>query len=93
MYSWGDNTYGQLGLNDRLNRLEPTLIDELINKNITKIAIGDTFSVFCAEQGIAMICGNWRFLGNGDQQQQDWLRPKIIDGLLRFRFFWINYKS
>lgn len=43
VYSWGDNTYGQLGLNDRLNRLEPTLIDELNNKNITHIAIGIKF--------------------------------------------------
>ena len=37
MYTWGLNTFGQLGLGDRYTRLRPTLVAELQNVFITQI--------------------------------------------------------
>ncbi|KAI1708403.1 protein kinase domain-containing protein [Ditylenchus destructor] len=82
LYSWGDNKYGQLGHGDRKSRSNPTRIDAFDDKNVVKIAIGNTFSVFVLDQGIILACGNRRFVGNG-KLNDDWLKPKIIDGLLR----------
>jgi NIMA (never in mitosis gene a)-related kinase len=44
--------------------------------------VGETFSVFCADQGIAMICGNRKFAGI-DNLIEDVLSPRLIDNLLR----------
>ena len=41
LYSWGDNTYGQLGLGDTISRYEPTRIDI---KQVFKISAGSDFS-------------------------------------------------
>lgn len=70
------------GLGDRRTRQYPTKIETLDGKDITKIACGTNFSVFCGDRGIAMICGHRRYMGNG-KSNDDWLRPKLIDSLLR----------
>ncbi len=96
VYAWGDNRHGQLGLGDRRSRSQPTLVDGLTGKSIIKVAVGTTvpafnrpspdsgsrFSVFCAESGVVMICGHRRFTGI-DKQNDDLLKPKLMDSLLR----------
>uniref|UniRef100_A0A914YZ40 Regulator of chromosome condensation n=1 Tax=Panagrolaimus superbus TaxID=310955 RepID=A0A914YZ40_9BILA len=82
VYAWGDNKFGQLGLGDRRARLQPVRIEILDGKDITRIACGATFSVFCADRGIVMVCGNRKFTGNG-KTKEDYLKPKVIDSLLR----------
>lgn len=44
--------------------------------------LGATFSVFCVDQGIVMICGNQRFVGISNLID-DVLTPRLIDDLLR----------
>uniref|UniRef100_A0A914PTL3 non-specific serine/threonine protein kinase n=1 Tax=Panagrolaimus davidi TaxID=227884 RepID=A0A914PTL3_9BILA len=82
VYAWGDNKFGQLGLGDRRPRLQPVRIEILDGKDITRIACGSTFSVFVADRGIVMVCGNRKFTGNG-KTKEDYLKPKVIDSLLR----------
>ena len=46
VYACGLNTYGQLGVNDRINKLYPVEITALSGLGITELAAGYNFSVF-----------------------------------------------
>lgn len=52
VYGWGDNSYGQLGVGDQVNRPTPCLIEVLTGKSVAKLAAGKTFS----SMYIAYIC-------------------------------------
>ncbi|VDM41838.1 unnamed protein product [Toxocara canis] len=82
VYAWGDNGYGQLGLGDRKFRSEPVLVDSLTGKCVAKVAVGETFSLFCTDRGTALFCGNGKYSGDG-VRESDVLRPNLIDSLLR----------
>lgn len=43
VYSWGDNTHGQLGHGDRRVRTVPTLVDALQGKGVSRLAAGQKF--------------------------------------------------
>ena len=45
LYSWGDNSYGQLGLGDRNKRQLPIVIDSLSSCQIISIACGENHSL------------------------------------------------
>lgn len=45
LYSWGDNRFSQLGLNDFKARSKPNRITALDESQIQKIAVGDSFTV------------------------------------------------
>uniref|UniRef100_A0A915D7Y2 non-specific serine/threonine protein kinase n=1 Tax=Ditylenchus dipsaci TaxID=166011 RepID=A0A915D7Y2_9BILA len=49
--------FGQLGHGDRASRNVPVKIEALEDKTISKIAVGNTFSIFCVDQGIALAYG------------------------------------
>ena len=73
VYIWGENVYGELGLDDRLERQQPTLVATLTGKSIAHVAAGclhrlnrafitykctgNHFSVFLSDNGIVMTCG------------------------------------
>lgn len=48
LYSWGDNTYGQLGHGDTLSRIEPEKIKEL--QNVIRISAGNEYSFALIEK-------------------------------------------
>ncbi|XP_048580556.1 uncharacterized protein LOC5518663 isoform X2 [Nematostella vectensis] len=81
-YTWGDNSRGQLGQGDLVNRDKPTLVDTLKGKAITRACCGDKYSVFVTDNGIVMTCGSsdTGCLGHGDWSSTP--RPKLIEGLL-----------
>ncbi|KAK0424078.1 hypothetical protein QR680_008488 [Steinernema hermaphroditum] len=82
VYSWGENKCGQLGLGDRRSRGSPTIIEALSGKGISKIAAGNQFSLFCSTKGVVLVCGQQKYLGNGEKGE-DCLKPKVVDSLLR----------
>ena len=49
VYSWGDNSFGQLGQNDHLMRDKPTKIAKLDPKKVTQIAPGKLFAIALGE--------------------------------------------
>ncbi|XP_065655109.1 alsin isoform X2 [Hydra vulgaris] len=51
VWSWGKNTYGQLGLGDLSNRCEPTLINKLKGKNIIQVTAGSDHSIALTAHG------------------------------------------
>uniref|UniRef100_A0A7E4W2J0 non-specific serine/threonine protein kinase n=2 Tax=Panagrellus redivivus TaxID=6233 RepID=A0A7E4W2J0_PANRE len=82
IYAWGNNKFGQLGLGHRESKDSPTRVTSLDGKEIRRVACGATFSVFCGDRGIAMVCGESRFSGNG-RAGEDSLRPQLVNCLLR----------
>lgn len=48
LYSWGDNTFGQLGHGDTLNRIEPEQIKEI--HNVIRISAGNEYSFALMEK-------------------------------------------
>ena len=81
IYAWGENSWGQLGVGDRVPRAHPCLVECMTGKTITKLAIGRGFSVFCSDNGILMTCGRAQCNGQGIADE-DLLRPRLIDSLL-----------
>ncbi|KAI6203589.1 Protein kinase domain-containing protein [Aphelenchoides besseyi] len=82
VYTWGENKNGQLGHGDRKSRISPTIVDALQGRNVQRVAVGESFTVVCAEQGIVLICGHRRFIGV-ENAVDDALQPRLVDALLR----------
>jgi NIMA (never in mitosis gene a)-related kinase len=89
VYACGENTHGELGLDDRVHRLVPTIVPSLNGKSIVALAAGRHFSVFLSDNGIVMTCGRRELSAQGAQHTQlpslatpDILRPRLVDSLL-----------
>ena len=68
LYTVGDNYYGQLGLGDRVNRSEPTLVEGFTN--IIQVACGHYHTVFLTDDGRVYGFGLGKYLGlNNDKLQ------------------------
>ncbi|CAG0889811.1 unnamed protein product [Darwinula stevensoni] len=83
VFTWGEGKRGQLGHEMLENwRAEPTCVESLKGKAITKIGAGDGFSIFASDNGIAMSCGDGTSgcLGHGDWNSSS--KPKLIEQLL-----------
>lgn len=52
VYAWGNNEYGQLGIDNGENPLSaPTLVEALASKNIVALAAGQRFSLALSDDG------------------------------------------
>lgn len=58
VYSWGDNSQGQLGLSDTTNRLRPELIKALRSMGATKISAGRNHSLVISQSGLLLAFGS-----------------------------------
>lgn len=69
VYSWGTNTFGQLGTNNRNNSLSPVLIEFFESKDIkiNEISCGDQHSAGISEsfELYTWGCGSYFRLGHG----------------------------
>ena len=76
VFSFGRNDFGQLGLGDDIDRLEPTRIDALQGRNLVSLACGQLHSVFVSSDGMALACGKNDFgqLGLMGGEQEECLR-------------------
>ncbi|GMR51068.1 hypothetical protein PMAYCL1PPCAC_21263, partial [Pristionchus mayeri] len=82
VYSWGSNSHGQLGLSDRVDRDRPTRVRALDGKVVKKATLGSTFSVFLADRGTLLVCGDRKMTGNG-KEPEDKLEPQLVTSVLR----------
>jgi NIMA (never in mitosis gene a)-related kinase len=82
VYSWGDNSHGQLGHGNLQTHNVPTVISSLKGRNIINAMCGGEFSMFKNENGIIMSCGRGDkgVLGHGNFN--DCFQPEIIQELL-----------
>ena len=58
VYTWGSNLYGQLGLGDHKDRLEPELVAELLPYNISEVSLGSHHSIAADDYGRTFIWGS-----------------------------------
>jgi alpha-tubulin suppressor-like RCC1 family protein len=63
VFACGLNNYGQLGVGDRENRTEPTLVPKLSNVGIVDIAAGEHHTIALTNIGTVYV------MGRGDQGQ------------------------
>ncbi|MBO6792637.1 MAG: T9SS type A sorting domain-containing protein [Balneolaceae bacterium] len=79
VFGFGDNTYGQLGLGDMVERFEPTPIthDSLAGVKIIDIQAGEDFSVLLSDSGEVFVMGNNHngYLGIGSTTPSQILVP------------------
>ena len=58
MYSWGDNSHGQLGLSDTTNRLRPEQIKSLRSIGASKVGAGRNHSMVISHAGLLLAFGS-----------------------------------
>eukprot|EP00794_Sanderia_malayensis_P019542 gene19542-21474_t len=82
IFCWGDNTYGQLGVDDQIERESPTEVVGLRGKSILRASCGDDFTAFLSDNGLLLTCGRGDYgcLGHGNWTTL--LKPKLNDELL-----------
>jgi alpha-tubulin suppressor-like RCC1 family protein len=82
VYSFGNNSYGQLGISDKINRLHPTLIEDSEIGKIVGISAGGGHSFLLNARGQIFSFGlnGQGQLGLGDQV--DRALPTLIKGLI-----------
>ena len=68
VYAWGTGENGRLGLGDTKGRNVPTVLDTLINKEITYVECGESHSMALSISGDTYSWGNGSYyrLGHGD---------------------------
>ena len=57
VFAWGSNASGQLGLEDTVNRAEPTLVAALWAMPVAALAAGDAHSVALTTNGFVFAWG------------------------------------
>ncbi|EDV24531.1 uncharacterized protein TRIADDRAFT_56425 [Trichoplax adhaerens] len=79
VYSWGSGDGGRLGHGDI--RREPELVKELVNKKITQIACGSTYSAAVTSNGELYTWGRGSYGRLGHGNSEDRLLPTLVAGL------------
>ncbi|XP_050578084.1 E3 ubiquitin-protein ligase HERC2 [Bombus affinis] len=81
VYSWGNGDGGRLGHGDRVWYDEPKLVEALVDKNITFIACGSTYSAVLSSNGELYTWGrgNYGRLGHGNSDNV--LIPTLVTAL------------
>ncbi|PKL30786.1 hypothetical protein CVV43_05370, partial [Candidatus Saccharibacteria bacterium HGW-Saccharibacteria-1] len=82
IYSWGLNSYGQLGDNSTANRLAPVQVYSsgiILNKNITEISAGGTHSLALDYDGKVYSWGRNNYGQIGDNTSTNKLVPTAVD--------------
>ncbi|KAI6657411.1 E3 ubiquitin-protein ligase HERC4 isoform X2-like [Oopsacas minuta] len=82
LFSWGRNTFGQLGLGDTTDRRLPTLIESIQNKFVVSVDGGEEHSLVLTQEGsvFSFGCGVYGQLGHDSKANQ--LTPKQIFDLM-----------
>ncbi|XP_024882774.1 probable E3 ubiquitin-protein ligase HERC4 isoform X1 [Temnothorax curvispinosus] len=72
VFSWGRNTFGQLGLNDTQQRCLPCQLRTLRNSKVCYATCGEDFSVFLTMDGGVFTCGAGMYgqLGHGNNSNE-----------------------
>ena len=59
VYTWGLNIYGELGLGDKVNKYEPTLVSDI--ENIVQVEGGKNHSILLNKNGIVYTSGSNKY--------------------------------
>lgn len=83
VYVWGENSQGQLGLNDTVPRLRPELVRGLRAAKVIKVSAGKQHTMFVSKSGLLFATGSNCFgqlgIGNLDIKLQS--TPVVVEKL------------
>eukprot|EP00980_Cylindrotheca_fusiformis_P015257 scaffold4243_cov126-Cylindrotheca_fusiformis.AAC.3 len=84
LYTFGGGEHGQLGHNDRVNKLKPTIVEALESVFVTQITCGWSHSVALTSQGQVYCWGNGDHgkLGHGSGRKVS--VPNLVDKLKNY---------
>jgi alpha-tubulin suppressor-like RCC1 family protein len=82
VYSFGNNDSGQLGVGDKKDKKEPTLIKETKNGGIVAISAGSSHSLFCDSQGLIYSAGSNSFGQLGLAHNREEYSPTLIRNII-----------
>lgn len=86
VYSWGENTQGQLGLSDTTNRLRPELIKALRSMGATRISAGRNHSLVISQSGLLLAFGSNNHGQCGvDSEVKIQPQPMVVERLRELR--------
>ena len=82
LFSWGRNTFGQLGLGDTKDRRVPTLVESIQNRIVVSVDGGEEHSILLTQEGsvFSFGCGVYGQLGHDSKANQ--LTPKQLFDLM-----------
>eukprot|EP00743_Colponemidia_sp_Colp-15_P007507 GILK01008114.1.p1 GENE.GILK01008114.1~~GILK01008114.1.p1 ORF type:complete len:750 (-),score=75.21 GILK01008114.1:177-2426(-) len=80
-YSWGSSAEGALGSNTPSDTSVPCLMQDLEGVNVLQVAVGDSHTILCDDEGFVYTCGSGKNgrLGHGTDANE--LTPKKIQWL------------
>ncbi|XP_044727132.1 probable E3 ubiquitin-protein ligase HERC4 isoform X2 [Chrysoperla carnea] len=80
VFGWGRNSFGQLGINDEIDKAYPVQLKTLRNIKVRHICCGEDFSVFLTLDGGVFTCGGNQFgqLGHGGTSNEI-LPRKVVE--------------
>ncbi|KAJ1548155.1 hypothetical protein HK096_003392 [Nowakowskiella sp. JEL0078] len=80
LFMWGSNSFGQLGLSDTVDRLQPALVTALIQTKIVDISCGEDHSAAVTSTGQLYLFGSGSHGQNGDSGNLT--TPKVFIDLM-----------
>ncbi|GIY76864.1 hypothetical protein CDAR_513182 [Caerostris darwini] len=81
LFGWGSSRYGQLGLGELQQTVQPRIIESLLSENIVKIKCGQYHSIALNADGRVFSWG-WGVHGQlGHGNAEDVIFPKVIESL------------
>lgn len=80
VFGWGKNIFGQLGINDEIDKSYPVQLKTVRNIKVRYIACGEDFSVFLTLEGGVFTCGGNQYgqLGHGGTSNE-MLPRKVVE--------------
>ena len=78
VYTWGRGWRGMLGHGEETDELEPKILDPLLTKDITQLALSRTFSVALSSQGEVFSWGSGKYGRLGHGNLRDRFLPLMI---------------
>ena len=84
MYTWGRGWRGMLGHGEENDELEPKILDPLLTKDITQLALSRTFSLALSTQGEVFSWGSGKYGRLGHGNLRDRFLPLMIGLFIRF---------
>jgi RCC1 and BTB domain-containing protein len=85
LYTFGGGEHGQLGHNDRVNKLKPTIVEALEGVFVSQITCGWSHSVALTSNGKVYTWGNGDHGKLGHSSTRKVSVPHVVDKLKDFR--------
>ncbi|XP_061107087.1 probable E3 ubiquitin-protein ligase HERC3 isoform X2 [Conger conger] len=78
VFAWGKNSAGQLGVGDKEDRYEPTIVKSLHLKRTVFISCGDEHTAILTKGGLVFTFGSGEYGQLGHSSNREELQPRLV---------------